>query len=211
MVRRSPRLVRFFTRHVKRFHLARNFHAVRLSRTRQTGSGAGRPVDRRAQSPLVVGPAGRPGADRVVSGPCPLLPHGRGRARALSNLRASGRVRHRARTTARGAREFLRTSRAILARPRTALWITAQGRFADARERPAAIQPGVAHLVTSPGTSGHSAAGSGVSLLARALPRSARPVRPAHRPSSEATDRTVAEWRTCIEAGTVQHPGCPGL
>ena len=48
--------------------------------------------------------------------------------------------------TMRGAREFLRTSRSILARPRTALWITPQGRFADARERPPGIQPGVAHL-----------------------------------------------------------------
>ena len=33
VVRRSPRLVRFFTRHVKRFYLARDFHAVRLSKS----------------------------------------------------------------------------------------------------------------------------------------------------------------------------------
>jgi 1-acyl-sn-glycerol-3-phosphate acyltransferase len=43
--------------------------------------------------------------------------------------------------TLRGAREFLRTACAILARPRTALWVTAQGRFADPRERPAVIEP----------------------------------------------------------------------
>jgi 1-acyl-sn-glycerol-3-phosphate acyltransferase len=51
--------------------------------------------------------------------------------------------------TMRGAQEFLRTSREILARPQTALWITPQGRFVDARERPPGIRPGVAHLVSS--------------------------------------------------------------
>jgi hypothetical protein len=47
----------------------------------------------------------------------------------------------------RGAREFLRTGEAILSRPRTALWVTAQGRFADPRDRPPGLRPGVAHLV----------------------------------------------------------------
>jgi 1-acyl-sn-glycerol-3-phosphate acyltransferase len=46
----------------------------------------------------------------------------------------------------RGAVDFLRTSRAVLAQPDGALWITAQGRFADVRERPLALQPGLAHL-----------------------------------------------------------------
>ncbi len=35
--------------------------------------------------------------------------------------------------TRRGQRDFLRISRFILARERTALWVTAQGRFADPR------------------------------------------------------------------------------
>lgn len=48
--------------------------------------------------------------------------------------------------TVRGAAAFLRTSVAILGTPGTALWITAQGRFADPRERPVALEPGVAHL-----------------------------------------------------------------
>ena len=46
LARRSPLLVRFFTRHVKRFYLARNFHAVRLSR-----SGRPAPVP---DGPLIV-------------------------------------------------------------------------------------------------------------------------------------------------------------
>jgi 1-acyl-sn-glycerol-3-phosphate acyltransferase len=48
--------------------------------------------------------------------------------------------------TPRGAMAFLRTAAAILAQPDQALWVTAQGRFADVRERPLGLQPGVARL-----------------------------------------------------------------
>lgn len=50
--------------------------------------------------------------------------------------------------TTRGAAEFLRKSQAILANPRATLWITGQGRFADARERPPRLRTGVGHLAT---------------------------------------------------------------
>jgi len=50
------------------------------------------------------------------------------------------------RDTARGAASFLRTSRAILGRPSTTLWITAQGHFADPRLRPPGLQAGVGRL-----------------------------------------------------------------
>jgi len=46
----------------------------------------------------------------------------------------------------RGAVEFLRRARAILAQPEHALWITAQGSFQDVRARPLALRPGIAHL-----------------------------------------------------------------
>lgn len=46
----------------------------------------------------------------------------------------------------RGAADFLKTSRAILSSPHRALWITAQGRFGDVRERPLGLKPGVARL-----------------------------------------------------------------
>ncbi len=49
----------------------------------------------------------------------------------------------------RGAVEFLRKGRAILAEPDAVLWITAQGRFTDVRERPVQLQPGLAHLAGS--------------------------------------------------------------
>lgn len=48
--------------------------------------------------------------------------------------------------SARGAAQFLRSSRTILARPGAMIWITAQGRFADVRARPLDLRAGVARL-----------------------------------------------------------------
>jgi 1-acyl-sn-glycerol-3-phosphate acyltransferase len=48
--------------------------------------------------------------------------------------------------SARGAAEFLATSRAALAAD-APLIVAAQGRFADVRERPLRLRPGLAHLV----------------------------------------------------------------
>jgi len=47
----------------------------------------------------------------------------------------------------RGAADFLKASAEILSGADRALWITAQGRFSDVRERPLGLKPGVAHLV----------------------------------------------------------------
>jgi 1-acyl-sn-glycerol-3-phosphate acyltransferase len=53
--------------------------------------------------------------------------------------------------SARGAAQFLRTSQAILASGGV-VWITPQGRFVDARERPLGFKPGLGALaVRSPG------------------------------------------------------------
>ncbi|WP_345822759.1 lysophospholipid acyltransferase family protein [Methylobacterium fujisawaense] len=46
----------------------------------------------------------------------------------------------------RAAAQFLTAARSILASSDGMLWITAQGRFADARARPLALRPGVARL-----------------------------------------------------------------
>jgi 1-acyl-sn-glycerol-3-phosphate acyltransferase len=46
----------------------------------------------------------------------------------------------------RGAAQFLRSARTILAAPDRALWITAEGTFTDARTRPVRLRPGIAHL-----------------------------------------------------------------
>lgn len=46
----------------------------------------------------------------------------------------------------RSTAAFLRTARAVLNEPDTVLWMTAEGSFADCRERPVALQSGTAHL-----------------------------------------------------------------
>ncbi len=45
-----------------------------------------------------------------------------------------------------GAVSFLRVTTAILAQPRAAVWITAQGQFTDPRVRPTRLLPGVGHV-----------------------------------------------------------------
>ncbi|TNC12480.1 glycerol acyltransferase [Methylobacterium terricola] len=46
----------------------------------------------------------------------------------------------------RGAASFMAASRTILDRPGRVMWITAQGRFSDVRERPLGLRPGVARI-----------------------------------------------------------------
>jgi 1-acyl-sn-glycerol-3-phosphate acyltransferase len=46
----------------------------------------------------------------------------------------------------RGAAAFLRNGLAVLERPRSNLWVTAEGQFRDARQRPIRLKPGLAHL-----------------------------------------------------------------
>ncbi|MCS7049594.1 MAG: lysophospholipid acyltransferase family protein [Verrucomicrobiae bacterium] len=46
----------------------------------------------------------------------------------------------------RGAAQFLRVASAVLENPSSVLWVTAQGRFADVRERPLRLEAGVEHL-----------------------------------------------------------------
>lgn len=50
--------------------------------------------------------------------------------------------------TPRGAAEFLRTARTILSDPRASLWVNAQGRFADVRDRPVELRGGVGRLAS---------------------------------------------------------------
>jgi 1-acyl-sn-glycerol-3-phosphate acyltransferase len=51
--------------------------------------------------------------------------------------------------TTRGAVTFLRIAKAILSDPKATLWVTAQGRFTDVRERPVRLRSGVGHLAES--------------------------------------------------------------
>lgn len=47
----------------------------------------------------------------------------------------------------RGAAQFLRAGQEILSRPQSLLWITPQGDFTDARQRPVVFRPGLSALV----------------------------------------------------------------
>jgi 1-acyl-sn-glycerol-3-phosphate acyltransferase len=49
--------------------------------------------------------------------------------------------------TPRGAAQFLRAAREILATPNSVLWVTPEGRFTDMRTRPAIFRPGMAAVV----------------------------------------------------------------
>ena len=194
-----PRLIRVFTRY-SRYCLKKNFHAVRLSR-------GGRPADP-GDGPLVV----------VLNHPSwwdPLLAlvlkdlfpsdyahHAPIDAAALKKYRFFGRLGFFGveQQTLRGAADFLAVGTALLCRPRTALWVTAQGRFTDVRERPVRLRRGVAHLA-------RRLDGGVVLPLAleypfweerfpEALARFGAPI-----PIGNGADLTVGEWTRRIEAG----------
>lgn len=144
--RRWPWLIRVFTRHVKKHYLGKAFHGVRLSRSGQ--------LPQLPEGPLVV----------VLNHPswwdplfgmvlAELLPdHAHFVPIESEALKGYGFFERLGFFGVKpgsvdGARSFLRVTTALLARPKTALWVTAQGRFADPRERPAGLMSGVGHLV----------------------------------------------------------------
>ncbi|GAB5406196.1 MAG: lysophospholipid acyltransferase family protein [Aureliella sp.] len=52
------------------------------------------------------------------------------------------------RDSVRGAAEFLKTSRRILAQPSASVWMTPEGRFVDPREKDVPFMPGLGHLAS---------------------------------------------------------------
>jgi 1-acyl-sn-glycerol-3-phosphate acyltransferase len=142
--RRSAALYRWFTWWV-RGYLARHFHAVRLAR--------GTRPQVEPDTPLVVvlnHPSWwDPLVGSVLAGLFPGHTHYAPiDAAALARYGLFARLGFygvEAGTLA-GAADFLQTTTAILSRPRTAVWLTAQGRFADPRERPADLRAGIGHL-----------------------------------------------------------------
>ncbi len=91
-----------------------------------------------------------------------------------------------------GRATFLRTSRAILSGPDTALWITAQGRFSDRARaaRRAGARPRPPRALRT--RLAHPAAGGGVPLPRRATPGGPGLARRAHHRRREAA--RVATW-----------------
>lgn len=144
---RSPWMFRAFRKYGLRY-VAKHFHAVRLSR-----SGYRPPEGLTGPVVIVVNHPSwwDPMTGLVLS---KLWPE---HARHYAPIEAAGLAKYPfleklgffgiESETTRGGILFLRRSLAALADPDGVLWVTAQGRFADVRERPTRIKPGVGHLV----------------------------------------------------------------
>lgn len=145
----SPLLLSMFGRYCEG-HLARNFHAVRLSKSQRPD-----PVVIR-DKPLIVycnhpswwDPlvcmqlAARLFPERRHFGPID--------AASLQKYRFFGKLGFFGIEpgTARGARRFLEVSQEILSKPDAALWVAAEGRFTDPRDRPLKLRSGIGHLAS---------------------------------------------------------------
>ncbi len=146
VVRRSALMHRFMVRYFERF-LVRHMNALRIARW-------GEPAVAPGDGPVVVY-SNHPGwwdaavylvgADRLFpqhEAFAPIDAEMLKRYGVFSRIGAFGVDLH----STRGAADFLKVSREILSQPDRALWITAQGRFSDVRERPIGVKPGVARL-----------------------------------------------------------------
>jgi len=141
----SPRLHRWFARYLRRY-FARNFTGVRVARSGARTDGLASPVVVFSNHASWWDPIlymlvaherfpGRPG-------------YGPMDARALEKYRFFRRlgVFGVEQDSRRGAATFLRTARAVLARPGAMLWMTAEGGFNDPRRRPVRFRRGLGHL-----------------------------------------------------------------
>ena len=146
VARRSEGLTRFFTGVMHR-QIARQFRALRIARPGLPALPGDRPV-------MVVATHSSWWDPAVFIALQPILFPGRtgfgpidaamlDRYRFMARIGVFG-VRQ---DDPRGAVDFLRAGRRVLDSPGRVLWITAQGRFADPRQRPLALRPGAAHLL----------------------------------------------------------------
>jgi 1-acyl-sn-glycerol-3-phosphate acyltransferase len=138
-----------------RGYLRKHFHAVRLLRRDEQGWAGGWPEV--GDEPLLIytnhpgwwdpllflflGAKGFPG--RMSYGPIDAKAVGK-----YKFLKRIGFIPIEPGTW-KGSATFLRAARAALSRSDVIFWITAQGEFADPRERPVVIRPGVGHAVAA--------------------------------------------------------------
>lgn len=144
----SHRLFRGFLRYLRRY-LRKHFTAVRLVRGTRPAPDPDRPLIVYSNHPSWWDPlvymwlTGTLFAGREGYGPMDataLRKYGLFRRLGVFGVETG---------TRRGAAQFLRAARAVLARPGAILWVTAEGRFTDPRTRPVRIEPGIAHLARS--------------------------------------------------------------
>ena len=142
---RSPFLFGLFGWYL-RWYFWQNFHAVRVSRAGLPVLPAGRPAIIFTNHPSWWDPAlfillsntllrGRIGFG-------PMEAASLGKYGVLAKMGVFGIDLE----SPRGAARFMAVSRRVLSNPATVLWITAEGKFTDARSRPVRLRPGIAHL-----------------------------------------------------------------
>lgn len=144
---RSPALIRWFIWYVRRYQVRPFFTAVRLA---EGGEPRDLPADRAAVVVLNHASWWDPLVCMIAQ---ELLPGRRHYAPIDARMLEKYGIFRKLGFfgvepgTARGAAQFLRTGQAILQQPDSALWITAQGEFADVRRRPIQLRRGLGHLL----------------------------------------------------------------
>jgi 1-acyl-sn-glycerol-3-phosphate acyltransferase len=139
--RRSEWMIRWFQRYCLRY-AAKNFHGVRLSKTSFA-------VPDEPDVPQLFVMNHPAWWDVITSFVLSArAPHRKHYAPIEAAMLAKYRMFAKlglfgVEPTPRGAAIFLRTAKAIFERPQSSLWVTAQGRFSDVRERPIRLRPGV--------------------------------------------------------------------
>jgi 1-acyl-sn-glycerol-3-phosphate acyltransferase len=200
--RPSERWLRWFTAYT-RWYVARHFHAVRLLGVA--------PAPPPPEIPLVVYLNHPSWWDPLLC----LLARAAffAERRSFAPIEAAMLARYRffARLgffgiepdSARGAARFLRVAGTILRTPNAALWLTPQGRFCDARQRPAGFKPGLGHLAARLERAVFLPLALEITYWEERTPEAllhfGRPVE-----VSRQTPRLPAAWTACLEAALVQ-------
>jgi 1-acyl-sn-glycerol-3-phosphate acyltransferase len=145
-LRRNPRVFAFFSRYFARY-FRRHMNALRLARwgEPQVEPGAG-PIVLYATHPswwdaaVFILLSSRHFPDHAGYAPID--------AAMLQKYGFFGRIGGYGvdLDSVRGASNFLASSADILARDESAIWVAAQGRFTDVRQRPLGLRPGIARL-----------------------------------------------------------------
>lgn len=192
--RRSPLLCRLSGVYVRRY-VRRHFHALRVARAGPLPVGLSGPLFVVVNHPSWWDPlvgfllAAHLGRVPFV----PMAAAGLARYPLLERLGVFGLPAGVA-----GSRRFLEVGRLVLHTPGTVLVVTPQGRFADPRERPVRLMPGIGHLTRS--------LGAGTLLpvaLEYAFWNERLPEALVHcgRPIPLGSGRSVADWTAQAAAG----------
>lgn len=143
----SPHIVSWFRWYCRRYYFPPHFHALRILRS-------GLQSELNPAGPLVVVTNHPSWWDPVISA---LLSGRYSERRVFAPIDAKALETYRffkklgffgvEQGTARGAVTFLRVAGRVLREPDAILWVTAQGRFTDPRQRPVRLMPGLGHAL----------------------------------------------------------------